>query len=55
MRLWVGAADSVIGTGVNTLWIGYDLLVLSVIWRAALYRGTHHNHRHPALEREYTS
>jgi cellulose synthase (UDP-forming) len=55
VRLWVGAADSVIGTGVNTLWIAYDLLILSVIWRAALYRGTHHNHRHPTLEREYTS
>jgi len=42
-------------TGVNTLWIAYDLLVLSVIWRAALYRGTHDNQRHQTLEREYTS
>ena len=39
VRLWLGTADSVIGTGVNTLWIAYDLLVLSVIWTAALYRG----------------
>jgi cellulose synthase (UDP-forming) len=39
VRLWTGAADSVIGTGVNTLWVAYDLVVLSVIWKAALYRG----------------
>ena len=38
-RLWFGTADSVIGTGVNTAWIAYDILVLSVIWKAALYRG----------------
>jgi cellulose synthase/poly-beta-1,6-N-acetylglucosamine synthase-like glycosyltransferase len=55
VRLWTGTAESVVGTGVNTLWIGYDLLVLSVIWRAALYRGTHDDQRHPTLEREYTS
>ncbi|WP_392544481.1 glycosyltransferase family 2 protein [Oryzobacter telluris] len=39
VRLWLGTADSVIGTGVNTAWIAYDLVVLSVIWKAALYRG----------------
>ena len=39
VRLWTGAADSVIGTGVNVGWVAYDLLVLSVIWKAALYRG----------------
>ena len=39
VRLWNGSADSVIGTGVNTLWVAYDLLILSVIWKAALYRG----------------
>lgn len=39
VRLWTGNADSVIGTGVNTLWVAYDLVVLSVIWKAALYRG----------------
>jgi cellulose synthase (UDP-forming) len=51
VRLLTGSADSVIGTGVNTLWIAYDLLVLSVIWRAALYRGSAH---HPVLEKEHT-
>ena len=51
MRLLTGSADSVIGTGVNTLWIAYDLLVLSVIWRAALYRGSAH---HPVPEKEHT-
>jgi cellulose synthase (UDP-forming) len=50
LRLLTGSADSVIGTGVNTLWIAYDLLVLSVIWRAALYRGSAH---HPAPEKEH--
>jgi cellulose synthase (UDP-forming) len=39
LRLWLGTADSIIGTGVNTAWIAYDLVVLSVIWKAALYRG----------------
>lgn len=39
VRLWLGQADSVVGTGVNTLWIAYDLVTLSVIWKAALYRG----------------
>lgn len=38
-RLWSGAEDSGIGVLVNTLWIGYDLVVMSVIVRAALYRG----------------
>ncbi|WP_377644598.1 glycosyltransferase family 2 protein [Oryzobacter terrae] len=39
IRLWTGNSDSVIGTGVNTGWIAYDLIVLSVIWQAARYRG----------------
>ena len=39
VRLWSGSSDSVIGTGVNTGWIAYDLIVLSVIWQAARYRG----------------
>ena len=39
VRVWTGAADSIIGTGVNVGWVAYDLLVLSVIWKAALYRG----------------
>ncbi|MCW2865948.1 MAG: cellulose synthase [Marmoricola sp.] len=38
LRLWLGASDSVIGTGVNTLWVGYDLVVLSVIIEAARFR-----------------
>jgi len=37
-RVAVGTADGV-GTLVNTVWVGYDLLVLSVIIQAALYRG----------------
>jgi cellulose synthase (UDP-forming) len=39
-RLWTGAADSVIGTGVNVAWVAYDLVVMSVIFRAARFRGT---------------
>ncbi|NHA68152.1 glycosyltransferase [Phycicoccus sp. CMS6Z-2] len=38
VRLWTGAADSVIGTGVNLAWVVYDLVVMSVIFQAALYR-----------------
>ena len=38
VRLWAGEASSVIGTGVNVLWVAYDLLVLSVIFKAARYR-----------------
>jgi len=38
VRLWTGAASSEIGTGVNIAWIAYDLLILSVIFEAALYR-----------------
>ncbi|MEO5851862.1 MAG: glycosyltransferase family 2 protein [Nocardioides sp.] len=37
-RLWTGDANSVIGTGVNVGWVAYDLLVISVIYQAALYR-----------------
>ena len=48
LRLWFGTADSVIGTGVNTAWIAYDLVVLSVIWKAALYRGP--DSAHPSKE-----
>lgn len=40
VRLWTGAADSVIGTGVNVAWVAYDLVVMSVIFRAARFRGT---------------
>jgi cellulose synthase (UDP-forming) len=38
LRLWAGATASVIGTGVNWLWVAYDLLVLSVIIEAARFR-----------------
>lgn len=38
VRLWTGAASSVIGTGVNVAWVAYDVLVISVIFRAAAYR-----------------
>lgn len=37
-RLLLGAEDSGIGVLVNVLWVGYDLVVLSVIIQAALYR-----------------
>ncbi|QSR27037.1 cellulose synthase [Nocardioides aromaticivorans] len=37
-RLLVGAEDSGIGVLVNAVWVAYDLLVLSVIIQAALYR-----------------
>jgi cellulose synthase (UDP-forming) len=37
-RLAVGTADGT-GTLVNTVWVVYDLVVLSVIVQAALYRG----------------
>jgi cellulose synthase (UDP-forming) len=52
VRVWTGATDSVIGTGVNVGWVAYDLLVLSVIWKAALYRGAP---RQSISEKEYTS
>ena len=38
LRVIAGTADGV-GTLVNTVWVVYDLVVLSVIPRAALYRG----------------
>ncbi len=38
VRLAVGATDSVAGTVVNVVWIAYDLLLLSVIFEAALFR-----------------
>ena len=41
VRLWTGAASSAIGTGVNVAWVAYDLLVMSIIFRAALHRGAH--------------
>ncbi|MDN4613769.1 glycosyltransferase [Leifsonia sp. F6_8S_P_1B] len=38
IRVIAGTADGV-GTLVNTVWVAYDVVVLSVILRAALYRG----------------
>ncbi|MGC1209002.1 MAG: cellulose synthase, partial [Ornithinimicrobium sp.] len=38
VRLWTGATDTYIGTGVNVAWVAYDLLILSVIFEAALFR-----------------
>jgi cellulose synthase (UDP-forming) len=38
VRLWTGVATSTIGTGVNVAWVAYDLLVMSVILQAALFR-----------------
>jgi cellulose synthase (UDP-forming) len=40
LRLWLGTTATVIGTGVNVVWVAYDLVVLSVIVQAALYRAT---------------
>jgi cellulose synthase (UDP-forming) len=37
-RLVFGSASSTIGTAVNLAWVGYDLVVLSVIFQAARYR-----------------
>jgi cellulose synthase (UDP-forming) len=38
VRLWTGAATSTIGVAVNVAWVAFDLLVMSVIYQAALYR-----------------
>jgi len=38
VRLWTGNAPSTIGTFVNVAWVAYDLLVMSIIFRAAVYR-----------------
>jgi cellulose synthase (UDP-forming) len=38
VRVFVGTADG-LGTLVNTAWVAYDLVVLSVILQAAFYRG----------------
>jgi len=49
VRLWTGAADSVIGVGVNVLWVAYDVLCMSIIFRAAAYRGHHPDARSEEL------
>jgi cellulose synthase (UDP-forming) len=38
VRLWTGASTSAVGTAVNVAWVAYDVVVLSVIYQAALYR-----------------
>jgi cellulose synthase (UDP-forming) len=38
IRLWAGTTNAVLGTAVNVAWVGYDLVVLSVIFKAARYR-----------------
>ncbi|KAA1426401.1 glycosyltransferase family 2 protein [Nocardioides antri] len=43
VQLLTGNNLTVIGVGVNTLWVGYDLLVLSVIIQAGLYRPADHD------------
>jgi cellulose synthase (UDP-forming) len=38
VRLWTGASQAPLGTFVNVLWVAYDLVILSVIFRAAAFR-----------------
>jgi len=38
VRLWLGQTTTIVGTGVNWLWVAYDLLVMSVIIEAARFR-----------------
>ena len=38
VRLWLGVAPSAVGTLVNVVWVLYTLLLLSVIFEAALFR-----------------
>jgi cellulose synthase (UDP-forming) len=40
VRQVLGYAPNVWDTGVNLIWVGYDLLVLSVIIQAALFKGS---------------
>jgi cellulose synthase (UDP-forming) len=37
-QLWLSEAVTLVGVAVNTAWVAYDLLVMSVIIQAALYR-----------------
>jgi hypothetical protein len=36
--VWLHAESSTVGTAVNVAWVGYDLLVMSIVCRAALHR-----------------
>jgi hypothetical protein len=38
VRLWLHAETSTVGTAVNVARVGYDLLVMGIICRAALFR-----------------
>jgi cellulose synthase (UDP-forming) len=38
VRLFTGQAQ-LVGTTVNVMWVVFDLVLLSVVIRAALYRG----------------
>jgi cellulose synthase (UDP-forming) len=38
VRLMLHTQTSTVGTAVNVSWVAYDLLVISIIYRAALYR-----------------
>lgn len=38
VRLLTGTATNAVGIGINIAWVAYDLLALSVIYQAALYR-----------------
>lgn len=38
LQLWLGDTVTAVGVGVNTVWIAYDLVVMSVIIQAALFR-----------------
>ena len=38
LRLWTGASNAPVGTFVNIVWVAYDLVILSVIFRAAAFR-----------------
>ena len=38
LRLWTGAYAPVWGPPVNIVWVAYDLVILSVIFRAAAFR-----------------
>jgi cellulose synthase (UDP-forming) len=39
LRMLLGYAPSVTGTVVNIVWVSYDLVVLSVVIEAAMYKG----------------
>ncbi|WP_152190375.1 glycosyltransferase family 2 protein [Georgenia satyanarayanai] len=52
VRLWTGTAGSAIGTGVNVVWVVYDLVVISVIFEAARFRAPD-NHEEVAVHGDH--